>query len=138
MVERFGRKLAGRIDIVEAATPEDFYRQVDAAVAPRAGVSPRMVAEALAAGVPALALQHDGLGQVYAPMLQDLGFGEDLTATSLDDYVAKAEALASSSETRSRVAAAISAVMASPESSAAMIARAIEDAARRTLMEHAA
>jgi predicted O-linked N-acetylglucosamine transferase (SPINDLY family) len=138
LVERFGRSLAARIDILSAATPKDFYRHVDIALAPTIGTSPRVVAEALHFGVPTLALRHDRPGGIYSALLEELGLGDDLVATSPEDYLAKARTLAFSGETRSRVGAAITAAVASGETSAAHIARAIEQAARRDLGERSA
>jgi predicted O-linked N-acetylglucosamine transferase (SPINDLY family) len=137
LVERFGRSLAARVDIVEAASPAEFYRHVDIALAPTVGTSPRAVAEALYCGVPALALRHERVGQVYSALLEALGLTADLVAGSVENYVEKAKAIAGSLETRSRVDAAIAAAVAAAETSAASIARAIEQGARRTPAEPA-
>lgn len=138
LIDRFGRGLAARIDILTAPSSVEFYRHVDVALAPTIGTSPRVVAEALCFGVPALALGHDRLGNGHSILLEELGLGSDLVATSLDAYLAKAKALAFSPETRARVGAAIASVVASAETSASRIARAIEQAARRDLEEHRA
>ncbi|HYM04090.1 MAG TPA: hypothetical protein VET85_14150 [Stellaceae bacterium] len=133
LVERFGRELAGRIDIVDATTSDQFYRQIDLAVAPAVGTSPRVVAEALSRGVPALAFEGDGFGRTYAALIRDLGLGDELVATSLQQYVERAKALAASADARQRVAAAVTAAVTSAEKSAADIALGIEQAARSAL-----
>jgi tetratricopeptide (TPR) repeat protein len=138
LVERFGRALASRIDILEAGPPGEFYRHVDIALPPTVGNSPRMVAEALFFGVPALALRSDRPHQPYAVMLEALGLGDQLVATSVQDYVARAKALASSSDTQARIAGEVAAAVAAAEASASKIAGAIEQAARRTLAGPAA
>jgi protein O-GlcNAc transferase len=138
LVQSFGRGLSGRIDILSADSPGEFYRHVDIALAPTRGTSPRAVAEALSFDVPALALQHDRPGCGYATLLKALGLGQDLVATSPEDYVAKARSLALSAQTQSRVATAITAAVASAEISASHIARAIEQAAERDLRERSA
>lgn len=138
LVERFGRSLAGRIDIVTAAAPGEFYRHVDVALTPTNGTSPRAVAEALCFDVPALALRHDRPGRTYSTLLEALGLGQDLVATSREDYLGKAKSLAVSAETRARVGAAVAAAVASAETSASQIARAIEQAASRDLRERSA
>jgi protein O-GlcNAc transferase len=138
LVERFGRSLAGRIDILTAASPGEFYRHIDVALAPTSGTSPRVVAEALCFGVPALALRHDRAGRTYSSLLDALGLGKDLVATAREDYLAKARSLAVSAETRSRVGAAVAAAVASAEASAAQIAQAIEQAASRDIRERSA
>jgi Flp pilus assembly protein TadD len=138
LVQRFGRDLAARVDIVDAESSGAFYRQVDLAVPPTVGTSPRMVAESLAFGVPAVVLRRSGGGQPYAAVLEALGLGADLVAGSSEDYVAKAKSLAISTETRSRVDAAIAAAIAGAEASASDIARSIEQAARKNLAERGA
>jgi protein O-GlcNAc transferase len=138
LVERFGRSLAGRIDILTAASPGEFYRHVDVALAPTIGTSPRVVAEALCSDVPALARRHDRPGCTYSSLLDALGLGKDLVATSREDYLAKARSLAVSAETRLRVGAAVTAAVASAETSASQIAQAIEQAASRDLRERSA
>ncbi|HUC66750.1 MAG TPA: hypothetical protein VMA53_15030 [Stellaceae bacterium] len=136
LVERFGRSLAARIDILTAASPDEFYRHVDVALAPVVGTSPRVVAEALYHGVPALAFGDERIGRPYSAVLEDANLAKDLVATSREDYVAKASLLASSAEARSRIGAAIAAAAVSSEVSASKIARAIEQATRRALTEH--
>jgi predicted O-linked N-acetylglucosamine transferase (SPINDLY family) len=135
LVERFGRSLAGRIDILSAASSGEFYRHVDIALAPTIGTSPRVVAEALYFGVPTLVLRHDRLGGSYTAWLTELGLGAHLVAISPEDYLEKGKSLAFSPEIRSRVASAIATAAASAEASAATIARAIEQAVRRSLTE---
>ena len=136
LVERFG-DLAARIDVVTAAEADEFYRQVDVALAPGLGSSARMAAEALACGVPVLALEGDGATRPYAALLRDLGLATLVTATAAD-YVARAAGLAASPEQRARAVAAVEAVAADGENTAAAIAGAIEEASRATLGQAAA
>ena len=135
LIDRFGRSLAARIDILTAATPDEFYRHVDIALAPIIGTSGRVVAEALYHGVPALAFGEERIGRPYAAVLEDAKLGHELVATSREDYIAKASSLASSAEARSRIGAAIAAASVAPHASAAKIARAIEEATRQALTE---
>jgi protein O-GlcNAc transferase len=135
LVERFGRSLAARIDILTAASPGEFYRHVDVALAPIVGTSPRIVAEALYHGVPALAFGKERIGRPYGAMLESADLGKDLVATSREDYVAKASLLAASAAVRSRLGAAIAAAAKSTDASASQIARAIEQATRQALTE---
>lgn len=138
LVERFGRSLAARIDIVHAATADEFYKQVDIALTPTTGVSPRMAAEALSFGVPALALDQASAVGSYAVVLKELGLGEMLVAGTAAEYIEKARLLALSAEKRSLAVAAVEAVAARGRESAAEIALAIERAAREALAEIAA
>jgi hypothetical protein len=137
LIERFGADLAARIDVVDAASPDDFYRQVDIALAPLRGVSPRLAGEALACGAPVVALDDAGAWSAYPALLRALGLGE-LVATTAEDYVALAGALAQSPERRSMAAALAAAVADRGESIAAEIAAAIEQAARTSLSKAAA
>jgi protein O-GlcNAc transferase len=136
LVRRFG-ELAGRIDLVSAAQADEFYREVDVALAPRRGGSARMAAEALACGVPVLALATGGGWEPYAALLRDLGLAE-LAAPTPGEYVALATGLAASPERRQRVAATIAPIAMRGEGSAALIAGAVEEAAREALGRAAA
>jgi glycosyltransferase involved in cell wall biosynthesis len=107
LIARFGRALAARIDIVEAATPEDFYTDVDVALLPRKGSSPRAAAEAIACGVPAVALGGAAPGEPYGDLLRVCGLGGCLVAADERDYVSIALGLATSGVARERVAAAV-------------------------------
>jgi protein O-GlcNAc transferase len=137
LVERFGRRLAERIDVVDAPAAESFYRKVDLALAPAVAVSARVVGEALACGVPLLALDDGGLWQPYSRMLRDLGLAE-LVAADADAYVAQATALAGSPDRRAAQAARVAAVADRGGSVAGAIASAIETAARTALRRVAA
>jgi predicted O-linked N-acetylglucosamine transferase (SPINDLY family) len=107
LIARFGRALAARIDIVDAATPEDFYADVDVALLPRKGSSPRAAAEAIACGVPAVALGGAAPGEPYGELLRARGLGDCLVAADEQDYVSIALGLATSAVARERVAAAV-------------------------------
>jgi tetratricopeptide (TPR) repeat protein len=136
LVERFG-DLAGRIDVVATGEADEFYRQVDVALTPERGPSARMAGEALACGVPVLALEGEGAMHPYAALLRDLGLATLVAATAAD-YVGLAAGLAASPEQRTRAAAAVEAVAARGEDTAAAIAGAIEEAARAMLGQAAA
>jgi protein O-GlcNAc transferase len=133
LVARFGPGLAGRIDIVAAHRPEDFYGQVDIALAPLKGISPRMAAEAVACGVPVVVLRSDGASQPYGALLQDLGLGENLVAADQRDYVSIALGLAASDTARARMAVKVQQVAEAGKNSARGLARFIEDRIVATL-----
>ncbi len=135
LVGRFG-DAAARVDIVDSAAPEGFYAQVDVALAPRIGVSPRMVGEALACGVPVVALDDGGPWQPYGAMLRDLGLGELVAATAAA-YVDVAAALAAA-DGRAPAAAKALAIAKHGENTAGEIAAAVEQGARNTLGRAAA
>lgn len=137
LIARFGADLAARIDIIDAASPEDFYRQVDVALAPVRGVSPRLAGEALACGVPLVALDDANAGSTYSALLRALGLGE-LVAATAEGYVALAGALAQSAERRGKAAALAATIADRGEGIATEIAAAIEQAARVSLSKAAA
>ncbi|HXP76555.1 MAG TPA: hypothetical protein VN823_20625 [Stellaceae bacterium] len=126
LIARFGRDLSARIDLIDAATPDEFYRDVDVALAPAKGASPRMAAEAIACGVPAVALDGDGAGELYGGFLRQLGFGGTLVAADARDYVSIALGLAGSAHAREQMAADIAEVARSGPESARRIAEIIE------------
>ncbi len=137
LIARFG-DAAARIDIVAVPDADEFYRQVDVALAPLRGTSPRMAAEALGCGVPVLALDAGGEWQPpYAALLRELGLAE-LVAATPEAYAALAAGLAISAEKRSRAAASVAPIAARGEETAALIAATIEDAARAALGRAAA
>jgi predicted O-linked N-acetylglucosamine transferase (SPINDLY family) len=136
LVERFGTSLAARVDLLDAAAAEDFYAKVDVALAPILAVSPRMASEALACGVPVLALD-DGAAQPCPSMLRALGL-EDFIAAEARAYVAQAVTLAASAEKRAAATARVSPVADRAEASAAALASAIEASARTALARVAA
>jgi glycosyltransferase involved in cell wall biosynthesis len=123
LVARFGRDLAARIDIVDAATPEELYRGVDVALAPAKGGSPRMAAEAIACGVPVVALDAGG---IYGAFLRRLGLSGSLVAADERDYVSIALGLAGSADAREQVAAEVAEVARSGPATARRIAEIIE------------
>ena len=123
LVARFGRDLAARIDVVDAATPEELYRGVDVALAPAKGGSPRMAAEAIACGVPVVALDAGG---IYGAFLRRLGLSGSLVAADERDYVSIALGLAGSADAREQVAAEVTAVARSGPATARRIAEIIE------------
>lgn len=103
LISRFGRDLAARIDVVQAAQASDFYALVDVALAPRRGASARMAAEALACGVPVVALAAERTMAPYAAFLRGLGLGSMLVASDERDYAGIALGLAASPEARAQV-----------------------------------
>jgi tetratricopeptide (TPR) repeat protein len=107
LVARFGRESSARIDIVSAARFEDFYARIDLTLLPRRGVSPRVAAQSVACGVPALALA----GSIYDAHASAV-------AADMEDYV--------------RRALAPIAVAPRP-ADAALVAAAIEEKARQAL-----
>lgn len=137
LIDRFGRALAARVDIVAAADADDFYRQVDIALAPARGLSARMAGEALACGVPVIAIDDGGPWRPYPLLLRELGLAA-FVATTERGYVDLAAGLAASAQKRAEAAGAVAPVAAGGQSGAAAIAAAIEQAARATLGKAAA
>ncbi|MGH7123323.1 MAG: hypothetical protein ACREFI_03045, partial [Stellaceae bacterium] len=126
LIARFGRDLSARIDLINAATPDEFYRDADLALAPVKGVSPRMAAEAIACGVPVVALDGAGPGELYGAFLRRLGLGGSLVAADDRDYVSIALGLATSAHAREGVATEVDAVAQSGRDTARRIAETIE------------
>jgi predicted O-linked N-acetylglucosamine transferase (SPINDLY family) len=125
LIARFGREHSARIDLIDVATPDDFYRDVDLALAPIKGTSPRMAAEAIACGIPVVAL--DGAaGELYGSFLRQLGLGGSLVAADDRDYVSIALGLAGSAQAREQVAAEVAGVARKGPDSARRIAEIIE------------
>jgi tetratricopeptide (TPR) repeat protein len=137
LIERVGRELAARIDIVDAALAEDFYRQVDIALAPLAPASPRLVGEAVACGVPVLALDNGGPWCVAGDALRALGLGA-LVFRDVSAFAAAAGELGRERQARDAVRAKVAAVAALGERIAAEIALAIEQGAKTMLGKAAA
>ncbi len=126
LIGRFGRGLAARIDLIDVAIPDEFYRNVDVALAPARGSSPRMAAEAVACGVPVVALAGAGAGEVYGKLLRQLGLGGTLVAADERDYVSIALGLAGSPHAREQVGAEIAEVARPGPAIARSIAAMIE------------
>ncbi|HJT08563.1 MAG TPA: hypothetical protein VJ747_16645 [Stellaceae bacterium] len=137
LVERVGRDLAARVDVVSAAQVEDFYGQVDVALTPILAASPRMAAEAIACEVPVLTFADGGAWQPYAGLLHQWGLA-DFVATTEESYVKLAASLAAKGERWQAASAAVRAAAARGEASAADIAAAIESNARAMLAKAAA
>lgn len=136
LIERFGEH-AGRVDVVAADEADEFHRQVDVALAPRRGASARMAAEALACGVPVLAVAEPVAPQPYSGLLRDLGLAA-LAPETADDYIRLAAELAASPEKRGWAAGLVAPVAARGEDTAAVIASTIEEASRTALGQAAA
>jgi hypothetical protein len=137
LIERVGRELAARIDIVDAAIAEDFYRQVDIVLAPVAARSPRLIAEAVACGVPVLALDDGGPSCVEAAALRTLGLGE-FVFENASAFAAAAAKLARARQARDGARTKAAAVATMGERVAAEIAQAIEQGAKAMLSKAAA
>jgi tetratricopeptide (TPR) repeat protein len=137
LVERLGRDIATRIDVIDAKAAEDFYRQVDVALTPVVGASPRMAAEALACGVPALAYDDNGPWQPYADLLRHWGLG-DLVAATPESYAAAAASLATLGARWQAASATARAAAERGETAAPDMAAAIESCARAMLAKAAA
>jgi protein O-GlcNAc transferase len=131
LVARFGRDLAARIDIVEVKLMEDFYASVDVALMPCRGVSSRAAAEALACGVPIVALARNEAASPYASFLQEIGLGSRLVAADEHEFVNIATELATSEEARKQALGAIAAAVG--ESDASHFARELEARAIKEL-----
>jgi predicted O-linked N-acetylglucosamine transferase (SPINDLY family) len=114
LVAQFGHTLAARIDLRSAASTSEFYQVVDVALLPRCGASPRAAAEALANGVPTVAM----IGAPYGEFLAALGLGKRFVAEDGAQYCSIATSLA-----QSREAEALPAF----ESDGAKLAQAIEE-----------
>jgi glycosyltransferase involved in cell wall biosynthesis len=126
LVARFGRDLSARIDIVNAIAPEDFYARVDLALAPARGVSARLAAEAIACGVPVVALASDDLAEPYGAFLRGIGLAESLVAADDRDFVSIALGLAGSASARQRVSEQVANVAKSGPDMPRRIAQGIE------------
>ena len=135
LIARFGRDVAARIDIVEAVSPEDFYCDVDIALAPVRGSSPRMAAEAIACGVPVVALAGATPYDPYGAFMRGLGLGDRLVAADEQDYVSIALSLAGSADARAPLTAAVASIARTGEASARAIAEIIEINAVKMLAE---
>jgi tetratricopeptide (TPR) repeat protein len=137
LVAAFGPDLAARIDIVDAETTEEFYAAVDVALMPHRAMSPRMAAEALACGVPPVAIAGDGVAQPYGAFLNGLGLGPSLVAADRSAYTSIALALATPGKPRDKMLSATAQLSPRDENSIQRFTRMIEDRAR-TMIESAA
>lgn len=117
LIAYFGQHLASRIDIRQATRGSDFYRAVDIALLPIRGASPRAAAEALANGIPAVAMA----GEPYGAFLSGRGFDKRFVAADSAQYCAIAADLARAPATRT---------LPTVEKGGARLARAIEDLAQ--------
>jgi protein O-GlcNAc transferase len=135
LVARFGQELAARIDIVDAVSPDEFYRDIDIALAPVRGSSPRMAAEAIACGTPVVALAGATLYEPYGVFLKGIGVGDSLVAADERDYVSIALGLAGSQAARAQVAQKVAGIARLGEASARGVAEIIESNATKMLAE---
>ncbi len=93
LIEFLGAELAGRIDIVADSENQSFYRGVDVVLAPLHGNS-HSVVDALAAGVPVLAMADKNVSPAWGPeIVRNLGLG-GIVADSAAGLVQQAAALA--------------------------------------------
>lgn len=93
--------MAQRIDVVTAASRDEFCREIDVLLTAFPHARPFAAATALALGVPVVALDQPGRTTAdVAQLVRRLGLEADLMATTEDDYVAKAAALAANSGRR--------------------------------------
>ncbi len=129
LVERFGRDLAARIDIVGDEFVDEFYAAVDVALAPRRGTSPRVAIQALACGVPVIAALESEDTERCSALLHDLGLAESLVAANEQEFVKRAVRAASDGSIREQVSTA----MAACGDGARRFAQAIEEHAWLTL-----
>lgn len=114
LIAQFGQSLAARIDLRHVERASDFYEAVDIALLPLSGASPRAAAEALASGIPAIAMT----GEPYGAFLSGRGLGKRFVAEDGAHYCTIAATLAQAAEARELPAI---------ERGAAKLARAIEE-----------
>jgi protein O-GlcNAc transferase len=137
LIERFGRDLAARIDVLDAAVPDDLYRQVDVALVPLLTVSPRPASEAIACGVPLIALGDGGSWQSCAALLRDVGL-DDLVMPTPQAYIERAVDLAALPAKRAEAASRMATLADGAKHIPLEIAKAIELAGRAALGKAAA
>jgi tetratricopeptide (TPR) repeat protein len=116
LIAHFGQDIAARIDLRRAAGASEFYQAVDIALLPLCGASPRAAAEALANGVPAVAMA----GEPFGAFLSGRGLDKRFVAADGAQYCSIAAALVRSAEARA---------LPPIERGAAKLARAIEELA---------
>jgi predicted O-linked N-acetylglucosamine transferase (SPINDLY family) len=129
LIDRFGADVCDRIDVVDAAMAEDFYAEIDVALTPAAGVSARAAAEALACGVPVLAIAGEG---PYAAMMHDVGLGAFIAPTP-GAYIALSARLAVVADERAKAVTAAATLTDRAQDVAFEIAAAIETGTRAML-----
>ena len=125
LVDRFGRELAARVDVVQAGPTEEFYQRVDVALAPLRGSSPRMAAEALTCGVPVVAMDLPVTRCPYGAFLRDCRL---VAAVASDErrYLSIALELAGSPEARQRAIAPLADLPGDRQGEARQVAAIIE------------
>jgi predicted O-linked N-acetylglucosamine transferase (SPINDLY family) len=96
LIAQFGATLAARIDLRVAARAAEFYAATDIALLPLCGASPRAAAEALANGIPAIAMADTAYGE----FLSGRGLGASFVAADGAGYASLAVAAAKSPAAR--------------------------------------
>ncbi len=114
LIAAFGEAAAARIDLRQAERVGEFYEAVDVALLPYHAASPRAAAEALAHGVPAVAMA----GEPYGAFLAGLGFDKRFVGADGAQYCSIAMGLAASPPAR---------LLPPLERGATRLARAIEE-----------
>jgi predicted O-linked N-acetylglucosamine transferase (SPINDLY family) len=120
LIRRFGETLAARIDIRQAASSAEFYAAVDIALLPCLGASPRVAADALANGVPVVALKGEGPLKPFGDFVEGHGLGKRFVAADDDHYRNIALSLAASPVAR---------ILPAIETGAERLAQAVEELA---------
>ena len=120
--------IADRIDVI-SGEPQAFYDQVDVMLAPFVEINPHDTIEALAQGVPVLALAGEGRHRRQsAALLRRNGLGA-LVAEREPDYIAAAVRLGLSAEARAAAGALVATALAdAPVFKPAQVAAGIEAA----------
>lgn len=95
LIARFGEAIAARIDLRLVDRAAEFYPAIDIALLPLGAASPRAAAEALANGVPAVAMD----ATLYGEFLARRGFGAFVAKDSAA-YATLAATLAQSPQAR--------------------------------------
>ena len=103
--------IADRIDVI-TAEPDEFYDQVDLVLAPFVEINPHNTIEALARGVPVLALAGAGRHRRQSAALLRRNGLSAFVAGSGADYVAAAVRLGQSAEARAEAAATVAGALA--------------------------
>lgn len=114
LVAAFGETLAARIDLRQAERVSEFYDAVDVALLPYHAASPRIAAEAIAHGVPTIAMA----GEPFGSFLVGRGLDKRFVADDGAQYCSLAMSLAASPAAR---------ILPALERGATKLARAIEE-----------